>query len=255
MKQLAKFLIILLALTGPACIQAASFDGTVFWAKKINMSAPVSGRIARINVNPGHEVKKDQLLLQFDQTPFKATVSQAEALLSRQRTLRKAARREYEQAKELYARTVLSTVSLEEAKEKNQRAQADYKAALANLSVAKYQLLQSTLRAPFDGWILATHVSAGETIVNDLVTKPLIVMAEKGQYLARGNFPLKKISSLKIGDKVTVDVGDVEVSGKIISIGLEPLKGKDKQHYLIEVIFNLKSPLLRAGQSVEVETK
>lgn len=255
MKHLAKFLILLLTFVGPVCIQAASFDATVFWAKKISMSVPVSGQIAVINVSPGHEVKKDQVLLRFEQIPFKATVSQAEALLSRQRTLRKAAKREYEQAKELYERTVLSTVSLEEAKEKNQRAQADYKAAMANLSVAKYQFSQSILRAPFDGWILATHVSAGQTIVNNLETKPLIVIAEKGQYLARGNLPLKTISSLRIGDKVIVDMGNIEVSGKINSIGLEPIKGKDKQHYLIEVIFELKSPLLRAGQSVEVETK
>ena len=255
MKYLEKIFIFLIALTGSMSLQAASFEATVFWANKTTLSVPVSGKIAVVNTGPGHEVKKNQLLLQLDQIPFEATVSQAQALILRQRTVNKSAKREYEQAKELYARTVLSTVALDEAKEKNQRAQADYKSALANLTVAKYQFLQSTLRAPFAGWIINTHVSVGETIVNNLKTKPLIVIAEKEKYVARGNLPLEIISTMKIGDKVTVDIGDGKVTGDINSIGLEPVKGIKNQRYLVEVLFDFKTPLLRAGQSVEVETK
>lgn len=236
-------------------LNAASFDATVHWAKKTNLSVPVSGKVLEIYVNPGQEVKKDQVILKFDQTLFKAAVDQAEAQVTSSRTLRKAAKREFEQAKELYARTILSTVSLEEAREKNQRAQADYKTALAKLSVARYQFQQSTLVAPFNGWILDILVSVGQTLANELDSKPLVVMAEKGLYIARGSLPLKKISPLKIGDTVGVEVGGKEIDGKINSIGLEPLPGKEKQNYMIEVLFKLDGPVLRAGERVGIEIR
>ena len=241
-----------LVLVPPA--QAADIDATVHWSRRVELSTPVSGVVARVLVDTGQRVARNELLLALDNTPFKAAVSAAEAAAASRKLDHDEAARDAKQAQELYDRTVLSTVELENAQWKATRAAADLKAARAELEQARYRLRVSSLRAPFDAWVLARQVEAGETVVADLKPPTLIVLVAAGEYQARARLSADKLGSLKPGQAVQVKVAGERYPGTVKAVGMEPLAaGAAKADaYELIVVFAAEA-MLRAGQPATVE--
>jgi RND family efflux transporter MFP subunit len=232
--------------------QAASFEARVTFARKTELGFAVSGVVQRVDVAPGSQVKKGQSLLALEDTPFKAEVDQAAAEVARRNADQAEAVRDYKQAKELFDRTVLSVVELENAKLKAQRADAALREARARLAAARYALERSAINAPFDAVVLEVRVQPGQSMVSRLEAKPAIVLAALGEYLARGSVSGSRIEGLQVGQAASVLVGGNRYSGRVHSFGLEPQAPGGSEHD-ISVVFSSGAAVLRAGQSASVE--
>lgn len=234
---------------------AAGFDGKVEWAKRVALSVPVSGVVETVSINTGQAIKKGQLLLQLEQTPFVTELAAARAARTRAAGDRREAQRDFAQTKELYERGLISNNELEDAELKMKRAGANWKAALARVKRAKYDLEHSRLRAPFDGWLLHRDVEQGQSIISTQQAQTLLVVAAANEYIARAGVPGKRLTSLKMGDGATVEVGGKSFKGVIAVLGLEPMAGAggSEKIYEVAVAFNSNGQLLRAGQEAEVE--
>lgn len=248
----------LLVLAGwffPLAALAAGYDATVQWAQRVELGLPVSGVIRSVDVEPGAHVHRGQSLLALEDVPFKADMDQAEAQVTQRRADRDETARDYKQAKELYDRTVLSAVDLENARLKARRAEAALKAAGAQLRQARYALDHSRITAPFDGWVLEVRAQAGQSLVNALEAHPLITLAAQGEYEARARVPGPVINGLKVGQNVNISVAGKGYLGRLRSIGLEPVGGKGNSEMLYEVgvVFSAPQALLRAGEPARVE--
>jgi RND family efflux transporter MFP subunit len=234
---------------------AAGFDGRVEWARRVAMSVPVSGIVDSISVDTGQPIKKGQMLLQLEQTPFVTELVEAKAARDQAASSRHEARRDYKQTKELYDRGLISNVELENAKLKANRADATWKAAGARVERAEYNLAHSRLVAPFDGWLLGRNAQVGQTIITTQQAQTLLVIAAASEYLAWAEVPGKKLRDLKIGDRAVVKVNDKSFNGVISVMGLEPVAGrkKDDSYYEVAISFNSGGELLRSGQQAEVK--
>jgi len=234
---------------------AAGFDATVSFARKVELGIPLSGIVKSVAVEAGQQVKRGQVLLAMDDTPFRAGVEQAEAEVSRRTADRDEAARDLKQAQELYQRTVLSTVEIENARFKAARAEAAFKAARARLTQARFALAQSAIAAPFDGWVLDVRVQAGQSVVSNLEARALIVLAAEGEYLARSLVPGASLDALKLGQAVTVSVKGKSYPGLIHALKLEPAVGKGGSDalYEISVAFRTTESLLRSGLPARIE--
>jgi len=210
-------------------------DGTVQWARRVELGLSVSGTIKTVAVEAGARVAKGQVLVALDDTPFKAEFDQA-------RADRDEAARDYKQAQQLFERTVLSTVELENAKLKSVRAQARY-------AQAKYQLDRSRIVAPFDAWVLEMRAQVGQNVVNALEARPLVVVAAAGEYVARTRVSGSVLERLTPGAAATVTVAGKNYAGKVHSLALEPGKGDEHE---VTVAFSA-AERLRPGQSAKVE--
>ena len=73
------YLFFLLWFTGSQVATAAGFDGKVEWAQRIALSVPVSGVVETVAVDTGQPIKKGQVLVQLEQTPFVAELASAKA--------------------------------------------------------------------------------------------------------------------------------------------------------------------------------
>lgn len=217
---------------------ALAADATVQWARRIELGLGVSGVVKTVSAEAGARVPKGQVLVALDETPFKAAFDKA-------RTERDEAARDYKQARELYDRTVLAKVELENAQNKSVRAQARFEEA-------KYQLERSRIAAPFDAWVLEMRVQAGQSVVNALESRPLVVVAAAGEYLARLRVPSATVDRLKLGQSVNVSVGGKSYAGKIQSLGLEPAGGKSDGQHDVAVLFQAPE-MLRPGRAAVVE--
>lgn len=239
---------IIAALTAPLAL-AATYDGSIEWSRKAELGLPVSGIVAKTEADVGDTVRKGQALVSLEATPFETAERETQASLTRREVEQREAKRDLDQAKELYARTVLSTVELENAQMKMTRAQAATEAARAALEQAQYQRRHSVLRAPFDGVVLAREVEVGETVVSALQAKTLVTLAARGEYIARVRVPRGEAASLSSGLQVTVIVGKQRYAGRIKSI--VPHAGEEATDE-VRVLFPA-SDALRAGLPARVE--
>jgi RND family efflux transporter MFP subunit len=248
-------LLLVFVLAIPSLTLAAGFDASVSFARKAALGLAVSGTVQKLPVAAGAHVTHGQLLLALDDTPFRAGVEQAEAEAVRQTANRDEAARDLKQAQELYQRTVLSTVELDNARLKATRAEAALKEARARLTQARYALAHSRITAPFDGWVLEVRTEAGSTVVNTLEAHTLVVLAAEGEYLARGRVSGATLDTLKIGQTVSVSVDGKSHPGRVQALGLEPVSGKTGSDalYDVAVAFQVPGAPLRAGLAARIE--
>lgn len=255
MKKLILVLFIILESVGHPAM-AAGFEATIHWARRVELSTPVTGVIKRVTVMQGSFVRKGLVMLVLDPIPFESELRRALAVRTRAAVSRDEAGRDYDQAKQLYADTVLSTVELQNAKNKYKRAMADWSAADAEVSLAEYRLARSIIRAPFDGWVLRRNAEPGETVASRLAPPKLLILAEAGLYVARALVPEAQLDLFPVGKRVRVKVAGKSYPGTVRFVGLKeisPGKGKKGNCFPVDVLFTVSGPLLRAGQRAEID--
>ena len=213
-------------------------DASVQWARRVELGLGASGVVKTVTIEAGARAAKGQVLVALDDTPFKATFEQA-------RADRDEAARDYQQARQLYERTVLSAVELENAKHKSVRAQARF-------THAQYALAQSRIEAPFDAWVLEVRAQPGQQVVSKLESRPLVVLAAAGEYLARLRVPSATADRLKLGQAVNVSVGGKRYAGRIHALTIEPAGGKSEGQHDLAVYFQA-GEMLRPGRAAVVE--
>ena len=145
----------------------------------------------------------------------------AESRVAVQQTLLVESLRDFSNRQELFDRTVLSTVQLENSELKVKRDKAFLKSAEAQLAVANYDLSYSRLSAPFDALVLFVSVNQGQSINNAIESKTLITLVRRGRYLARFMVSAEAYNGLQIGRSVTVKTQGNIYQGSISSIAFE----------------------------------
>lgn len=233
--------------------QAASYDATISFTNKVTLSLPVTGTINEINIRTGQSIKHGQTLLTLDQTVFTAALQEAEANLLIKKSSQLISQRDLNHAEELYEMSSLSTVSLENTQQQHKRIDGEYDIARAQLSKAKYNLDNTRLIAPFNGWVLKTHTTKHETINNLTKSTPLVTIAEAEKYTASTFISLDKLQLVKIGSQATISIGKQKITGKVTAIALEPTSNSEDNtpSYLLSISFH-SSDLLRSGQTAKV---
>ena len=180
---------------------SVSASAIIVPVKQAELSFANVGRVKAVDVNVGDRVTAGQPLVELDTTLLEAKVKEAEANL------------QVAQVQVKYLQRVgTDEVHLESAQAEADRAQALLDSAKATLAA------QSTLIAPFDGVIVATDVSPGETVVPGRV---IITMGD----LSRLQVETKDLSErdvprVQVGQTASVFIKPLnqEFSGKVTDI-------------------------------------
>jgi RND family efflux transporter MFP subunit len=159
-----------LLLTVPLATATHAADG-------VELSTRVSGVVDTVLVKRGQQVKKGTVLLRLDDVVLRARVDEASAELARAEADAAEARRDFDRAQELYTRTVSSTSELDLATTRQARAQATVSAARARLDIARKNLADAELKAPFDARVTAIPGLPGTVVAADCQPRPLVVLA------------------------------------------------------------------------------
>jgi len=145
-------------------------------ATDIELSTRVSGVVEEVYVKPGQNVKKGAVLLRLNKIIYQAQVLEAGAESERLRAEGAEAKRDLDRAEELYSRTVSSTTELDSAKLRNTRAQSALTIAEARATIAKKNLADTELKAPFNGVVAAVPGAPGVVVASDCQPRALVVM-------------------------------------------------------------------------------
>lgn len=245
-KVIANVLLLALMAMAPVAHAAGEAHGVLQWEQKAALSVPVSGVVEEINVVPGQRVAKGTVLLSLDKRPFQYRLQSAKSRQAQFAPGRDEARNELQRAEELYDRTVLSQVELDQAKIDFAEKDARYQEAGADIDQAELDLEYAELKAPFDLIVLKSHVVVGQTVINRLQATPLFTVAG-GKLMAVMSLGPEKIAGLEIGSELQVSIAGKAHSGKVKVIDYDSKSG------LAEVIILIDNlPAATVGQRVHV---
>ena len=245
---------------------------------QVKISADIMGRITRLLVKEGDRVKKGQLMLQLDDTQYRAAYSQSRALnASAQARLREAqsswrvADANYARQKSLYEQKLLSQsewdnasnahegarVALSTAQEEITRTQSAMEASADNLSKCRFV-------APFDGVVSALNVEAGENVVTGTMNNPgteILVVSDLSRMLVRAEVDETDVVDMKLAQatKISVDAfPDTTFAGTVTEIGNTAKRSltssvEGQTNFEVKVVFDQNVPGVLPGMTADVD--
>ena len=229
---------------------AAEYTGLVEWARRTNLSMPVSGVVARVNVNEGMRVKKGEVMLSLDQRYFDAQLASAKATVARHKPGRDEAKKELQRSEELFERTVLSQVELDKARIDYEEKQAIYRGASASYQRAQLDKEYSELKAPYDLVVIRALVVQGQTVVNELQATPMVEVADAGNRLISLDAKTSDARSLQLGSMITVSSQNKNIKARVVALDA----GQERKSIHVLVLVGTKAiPGLRVGSTVKVQ--
>lgn len=231
---------------------AEEFEATLSWSKRVELSTPVNGLVQKVFAQSGKIVANGEVLVQLDPRVFKADLKYAQAKFKNTEEQSLEAKRELDRQTDMYDRTMLSEHELQVAKNNFTAAQSEYLQAKSALTKAKLNLEYSAIRAPFDAVVISQLAVKGQVVASAMTPPVLVIVAEAKRMLARFYVTVDKVNDFMINQSAKVNVAGQLFQGKIINIALEPDKLKTG-YYMVDVIFDSKDALLRAGQKGTVD--
>ncbi len=163
---------------GGAASTGVTANGYVVARTKASVSSKITGRLEYLGVEEGSVVKRGEVIARLEASDYEAALAQREADLATARaglleaeTERDQLRRDVERARDLLAKGLISTQeaeqlesSLASGEARVGRVRAQVEAAEAAVGVARANLENTYIRAPFDGTVLRKDAEVGEVV-------------------------------------------------------------------------------------------
>ena len=241
-----------------------SASGEVKPKKNVNISAQIPGRIIKIGVDEGQNVKAGDFLLKLDPTQYEANANRDRALInSFKASLIKAKARSkkdesyYERQKKLWEEMLISREQLETANAQYEISKADQESILYQIEQAEASL-QSTLdhlsktvyNSPIDGIITSLRIEEGEIALVGTMNNPgtvLMTIADLSVMEVEVEVDETDVIGVKIGQLSEVKVDafpDQTINGKVTEIGSSALQKTtaSEESKDFKVIITLENP-------------
>jgi RND family efflux transporter MFP subunit len=204
--------------------------GTVRAKLRAVIEAKVSGRIERMLVVPGANVKTGDTLVQLSAPEIQARLDQAQAV-------RQQAESDLKRFTALLEAGTLTRAEFD-------NAQARARVAQAAGVEAETLLSYTRITAPFDGVITRKHADVGDLAAPG---KPLLDMEDSTALRLDADVPEAVVGRLKLGDKLPVRIAAVgtELEGVVSEIA--PAADSNSRTFLVKLDLR-GSAALRAGQ-------
>jgi len=229
--------------------QVVTVTGTLAAQDQATVSAKVPGRVKTIAVDLGSVVRKGQLIAQLEQQDYQLRLQQAEAALAQARarvglspegqdekidpentgTVRQAralldqAKQNRERSTALFAKGVISRSQLDAVEAEYKVALSRYQDAIeeirnrqalvvqrrSELEIARQQLTDSSIYAPFDGVVQEKRTSIGEYLASGA---PIVNVVRMDPLRLKAEVPERESRNVRQGQEVRVTVeGDSNV--------------------------------------------
>ena len=213
--------------------------GEVRASNLVTVGAQVSGKIEKLYVDVGQEIKKGDLIAEIDSTTQqnevdinKSKLNSYQAQLKAAQTSLKVAEKQYKRMQSLKKSNAASSEDLENAEDAFETAKAkvtelesSVKETEISLSTAETNLGYTKITAPLDGTIVSVPVKEGQTINAAMDTPTIVQVADLSQMEILIEISEGDIGNIKPGVKVTysilADLGKVyETTLKSVDPGL-----------------------------------
>lgn len=256
-----------------------SASGEVKPKKSVNISAHVPGRIVKIGVEEGQEVKAGDFLLKLDSTQYEAIAERDRAsiqgfnaeLIKADMTLQKN-KSFYDRQKNLYDNGLISKEQLEQAKTQLDISDASHRAvryqieqAQASLKSTLDNLSKTVFASPIDGIITSLRVEEGEVAIIGTMNNPgtvLLSIADLSVMEVEIEVDETDVVGVRLGQvaDVHVDAFPNQIfKGKVTEVGSSALvktvsaTAQESKDFKVVITLDDPSRLLKPGLSASAD--
>ncbi len=197
-----------------------SASGSLMARRESRIGAEVRGRIQEVFVRVGDRVGAGDPLFQIAPKTYQVTLRQAEAGLDLARSERRQIEADFERRRILYRKDVVSIDELNRAETQVAVAKARERQAAEAVAMARHDLEQTLVIAPFDGSIAERLADEGTTALVQPQTV-VIVLQETAVLEAEANLPEGQLAVVRVGDPARVHVEGLAeaIQTRIASVG------------------------------------
>lgn len=227
-------------------------DGSIQPVRQATVASQVGGNVLQLAVKAGDRVKAGQLIARVDSRESAAALQRSDAALAQAQAEATNARLNAERTRDLRVKGFVSQSALDIAENQLRAAQAGVDQARAGRAQAALAQGFSTVTAPFDGIVGATHLDAG-----DLATpgRPIATVYAPGALRAVVQVGLSRAELLRAAQRVQVLLPD----GRAITpVRTTELATADAVSQTVEWRLDLPADVqnaVRPGQTVSVRAE
>lgn len=209
-----------------ASFQLRKFSGVVFAVNYADMSfEDISGRVSEVRVDIGDMVKKNQIMAVLKKERFELDVKDAKAAVSKSEASLVMSSADYEREKLLVRKNVSFQRRLDARKFQYKAAISSVKSSRAKLGLAKRNLRNTDLRAPYDGYIGKRNIEPNQEVRSGQI---ILRVDASGEMEVKFDIPENIIKRIKVGMKGRIRFSSYpnQVShGKITFLGTAANRG------------------------------
>jgi len=255
-----------------------SASGEVKPKKNIEISANVPGRIVKIGVVEGQEVKAGDFLLKLDSTQYEANAERDRALIQsfRSQLIQSEARMKrekntYDRQKQLFDSQLISIEQLEAAKVQHDIAVAEVESirhqiqqAEASLKSSVDSLTKTVYNSPINGIVTSLRVEEGEVAIIGTMNNPgtvLMTIADLSEMEVEVEVDETDVVGVKVGQKADVKVDALPsqiLKGAVTEIGSSAIEKltttqQESRDFLVKVTLVDPPKSLKPGLSASAD--
>jgi RND family efflux transporter MFP subunit len=267
--------------------EVISANGELLAEDMATIGVKVPGRVAKILVDLGSQVQAGQVLAEIEKSDYEFRVRQAEASVAQTRArlgildkptddvvpeetaivrqaeaAMKEARFIFQTTEKLAKEGIVSQIDLEKANVRKQGIEAAYESAKeevmqlraqlterrAQLALARQNLNDCTITAPFSGGITQRQASPGEYLT---VNAPVVTLVRQKPLRLRLEVPERLASKVRIGQRIDVRLEGVATGSGGRVVRMSPAMQAQSRSLIIEGEIPNENGALRAGAFAE----
>jgi HlyD family secretion protein len=239
-------------------------NGRIVPKTDVQISAYVPAKITKLPVKEGNEVQEGQLLVQLDDTEYRAAVNRARAELASAKASMEQAGLAFNRQKELHQRKLTSQEQYDMAKTELDLAEARNRQAAASLDQARYNLSKTTMTSPMHGIVTSLNAEVGEIVMIGTMNNPgtvIMTVSDMSEIETEVEVDETDIAQVKLGQEAEISVDaypDTTFKGKVTEIGhtarVSGLGTQDQvTNFMVKVMLLDEVPSIRPGMSASVD--
>ena len=183
-------------------------SGSVESVNEVDVGAQASGKITKLYVKLGQEIKKGEMIADIDSTTQintlntkKAALVSYQAQLKAKKTAYDVALSSYNRLSKLYTQKATSLDSVNTAKSTLDNAKAEIEVNTAETNVG-----YTKITAPMDGTVISVPVSEGQTVNANQTTPTIVTIADLSKMKIKPEISEGDITKVKAGQEVSFTI-------------------------------------------------
>jgi RND family efflux transporter MFP subunit len=260
--------------------------GTLMADERASVASNISGIAADVRVDRGSVVRKNDVLVQIDPTDAKNKLTEGLAMLDELKArlgltdnmenfnpedepevrVAKAsadlAAANLKRANEMYTRKVISAEAYDQTRTEAELATQRYrlaqfqirqayqlcKTAEAKLAILEKAVADTTIRAPFDGWVAEKLVAVGEQISSGMQATNVVTLVRIDPLRLSLTVPQQDISDIQPGQTVRFQVDSFPDQTFTATVRfIAPIVASDTRSMIVEAVVPNPEHMLRPG--------
>ncbi|TAJ94849.1 MAG: efflux RND transporter periplasmic adaptor subunit [Reyranella sp.] len=217
-------------------VDVVRFTGTTQPIDQTIVKSRVSGRLAEVLVREGDRVTEGQVLARFETTELQAKLNERQSALEAARADARWTARDRSDKETLANRNIVSQSAADQARATAENRASMVAVAEAQLDVARKNLADAEVRAPFDGVVGERIANQGESLPID---GKILALLDTSHVEIAAQMPAADVIRMKVGQTAQVNLegfGDRVFDGRITRISPTTQPGSRSIPVYVEIV-------------------